>query len=85
MEVEACQGIEQSQTVDSGRLVQHLEGAAHEVTDGLLVAELGKLAVLVEYEVLGLQWSVETEAIERDWDAEAEERAIDVEVERFAA
>jgi len=50
MGVEACQGIERSQTVDSERLVQHLEDAEHTGTDGLLATEHGKLAVLVEYE-----------------------------------
>jgi hypothetical protein len=66
MEVEACQGIEGSQTVDSERFVQHLEDAGHMVTDGLLGAERGKPAVLVEYEPRELQWPVEMEAIERD-------------------
>lgn len=85
MEAEACQGIEKSQTVDSRRLLQHLEGAAHTVPGGLLVAERGKFAVLVECEALELQWSVETMAIEHGWDAEAEENAIDVEVKKVVA
>ena len=55
MEVEACQGIERSQTVDSARLVHHLEGAAYMVADGLLGLERGKLTVLAEYEALELQ------------------------------
>jgi hypothetical protein len=54
MEVEACQVIERSQTVDLGRLVLHLKGAAYTVTERL-VAERGKLVVFAEYEALELQ------------------------------
>ena len=79
MEVEACQEIERSQAVGSARLVQHL------VIDGLLRTERGKLEMLAENEARQLQWPVGMEATELDWDAEAEESVIGLEVERVAA
>lgn len=79
MEVEACQEIERSQAVGSACLVQYL------VIDGLLRTERGKLEMLAENEARQLQWPVGMEATELDWDAEAEESVIGLEVERVAA